>query len=98
MIIDLSSILLLPLVVLAWAIDAYLFLLTVHLTLGRRVTVPELSDWKRSLKTLVNPLPTNVANRLSSIRPDLPGWVSWAVTVISLLIMRQVCFATVGTA
>ncbi len=91
MIIELSRLMVLPLLILVWAIDAYLFLAVVHVTVGCRVTLPELSDWQRSLRTLVEPLPTSVAMRLSGWRDGLPEWLAWAVTVTGLLVVRLTC-------
>lgn len=94
MIIDMTGLLAFPFVVTVWAIDAYLFLVVVHLIARPAAAPPNVPAWQRSLRTLVDPLPDTVRAWRTKVRGELPNWAVWTIVIGSLFLVRQICFGT----
>ena len=70
-----------PLILLIWAIDFYLFTASLRLILGQ-LSVTKSSVFCRALRELVDPIPAGVDDWLNAWRHGpKPRWVSWAIEI-----------------
>jgi len=89
MVVHTTNILVLPLMLLAWAIDVYLFLACVRLgcCLFRGAVAAKL---RSTLRPVTDPLPEAVSRRLSGhLRRHVPLWLSWLLVFLMGMVLRQ---------
>ena len=84
------NILILPLLLVAWTIDAYLLLATARLILGR-LSVTRESRLCQAMQELVDPVPQYVERRLPTrLHKSRPQLASWILVVIGAVIVRHI--------
>jgi len=89
MVVHTTNILLLPLMLLAWAIDVYLFLACIRLgcSLFRGATAARLRD---TLRPVTDPLPEAISRRLAEhLKKPVPLWLSWLLVFLLGMVLRQ---------
>jgi len=89
MVVHTTNILALPLVLLAWAIDVYLFLACIRLgcSLFRGAGAARL---RGTLRLVTDPLPEAISHRLSGhLRRPVPLWLSWLLVFLMGMVLRQ---------
>ena len=78
-----------PLLVLLWIIDCYLFLAVVRLLLHRR-KAPKAVAIHSTLRTVTDYLPQAVHGWISSRRTrPTPSWLSWLLVISTVIIVRH---------
>jgi uncharacterized protein YggT (Ycf19 family) len=93
MIIHTTNILVAPLLLVAWAIDVYIFLACLRLLLGK---LPGVGPGRASqcLQVITDPLALAVARLLH--RPcakGVPSWLPWLLVILAAIVLR---YAVVG--
>jgi hypothetical protein len=80
--------LILPLIILIWSADAWLWLVSIRLLLGRIVSAD--NSVYNALRCLTDVLPEHV-NRCLAKWSDrsLPRWIPWLITFIGLIALRH---------
>jgi len=89
MVVRTLTILLLPLMLLTWAIDVYLFLACIRLgcSLFRGVTAARLRD---TLRPVTDPLPEAISRWLAGhLKKPVPLWLSWLLVFLLGMVLRQ---------
>lgn len=79
----------LPLLVLVWSIDAWLWLASIRLILGQ---LPSFRTGSvcQCLKRLTDTLPQVLGRSISRwAKKQMPLWLTWLVTVASLVMIRD---------
>ncbi len=89
MIVDITSIAVFPFLFLAWALNAYLFLVTVRLLFGCLARVRS-NDLYLAIQTLSDPFPRLLDRKLGKWLEVDPPWLSWACVIVGVIILRQV--------
>jgi hypothetical protein len=84
-----TNILAAPLLIIAWGIDAYLFLATARLIFGQLPATRE-SQLSHALKKIVDPL-AQWLNRKASAWFHRPGppWLPWTIVFVGCLTVRH---------
>jgi len=79
----------LPLLLIVWTADLYLFAICLRLLLGRLVAVQGTTFYS-ALCELTGPVRGMVDRCFSTIwRRPITGWVVWAVVILALFILRH---------
>lgn len=88
MIVITNNILVLPLILATWAIDAYLFVLSLRFILGR-IRSNRTVNFYLNLQLLTDPFPQAVGQWLSQQRKlPTPAWIGWLIVILGLLVAR----------
>jgi hypothetical protein len=79
----------LPLLILIWTLDAWLWLACIRLILDKIPSV-RMNIFCQSLRQLTNPLP-NTINRWFSrfTRKLMPAWLKWSTAIVAAIILRH---------
>lgn len=81
------NILMLPLLLIVWAIDAYLFIAAVR-WLSRQIA-PESALASR-LQQITQPPVHRISNWLSrKVNPQAASWLSWVILLLGLFVIRH---------
>ena len=89
MVVHTTNILALPLMLLAWAIDVYLFLACIRMgcNLFKGSGAARLRD---TLRPVTDPLPEAISGRLSGhLRRPVPLWLSWLLVFLLGMVLKQ---------
>ena len=79
-----------PLVLIIWCIDAYIFLASVRLILGR-LRATTLAQVRVDLQQFTDPLPQSLHMWMSArLRRPLRPWMSWAIVLFGCIVLRHV--------
>jgi len=85
-----TSIFNLPLLILVWLIEGYIFLVVVRLILAH-VPSSRQSNLYQPIKTLTDLFPNLISRHLAKVsRTPVPSWLPWVVTVLLLCLARQI--------
>ena len=77
----------LPLAILAWSLDAWLWLASIRLLLGH---IMSDNSTCHAIVRLTDPLPQYVRQVTSAwTRRNIAVWVSWVITFICMIILRH---------
>lgn len=83
------NMLVVPLILLIWAIDLYLFTASLRLILGQ-LSAARSSVLCQALRELVDPIPNRVESWLTAWRHrPTPGWVSWVIVISAVMVARH---------
>ncbi len=88
MIIYTTSLFAVPLMLLVWAADTYVFLASIRLVLGR-VAAPRESGWFGGLQHLTDGLPRLADAQLRRWFRKIPPWVPWATVILAAIVLRH---------
>ena len=79
------TLLMIPVLLLVWAIDAYVFLASLRWVVR---AIPAVRDcqWAKGVAELADRLPNALGSRLQG----MPAWLPWVVTMLGLLLIRYV--------
>jgi hypothetical protein len=87
--IHLTDIFAVPLLLGVWAIDGYLFMLSLRLV-ADQVAGARSSEWHRGLCRLVDGPPRVVEDWLARQRGRRsPGWMPWVIIIVGIVLLRQ---------
>ena len=79
-----------PLILIIWCIDAYIFLASVRLILGR-LRATTLAQVRVNLQQFTDPLPQSLHMWMSArLRRPLRPWMSWAIVLFGCIVLRHV--------
>ncbi len=93
-----TNILALPLIVIVWAMDTYLFIASLRLVLGR-VTAMQSKPLYLSLQQLADGIPNRVDRWIAGWRDvSNPSWLPWLVVLVSLIVIRHLVVWVLVTA
>ena len=85
-----SNPLVLPLIMLIWAIDIYMLLVSLRLILGQ-LSATRSSILCKALRELVDPIPNRVGEWLTACRSrKSPPWAQWVIVLGVGLVARYV--------
>ncbi|MCH8823223.1 MAG: hypothetical protein IH984_06905 [Planctomycetes bacterium] len=88
MIVITNSILNLPLILAIWAIDAYIFVMSLRFFLGQIKSI-RTGNFYVNLQQFTDPFPQAVGQWLSQHREiPTPTWIGWLIVLLGLLIAR----------
>ena len=80
--------LIVPFIALIWSADAWLWLASIRLVLGRIVS--SNNSVCNALERLTDPLPKQVERSLSKwTNKQLPHWLPWLIVFVGLIVLRQ---------
>ena len=79
------TLLMIPVLVLVWAIDAYVFLASLSWVV-RAIPAARGQVWARGVIELADRLPSAMGSRLQG----MPAWLPWVATMLGLLLIRYV--------
>ncbi len=84
-----------PIILIIWAADLYLFSASARLILGKLPRV-QSSRLTRTLAELVDPLPQRVQRTIALRRNrPIPAWLLWATVIVSMILLRYVLVSVV---
>jgi len=85
-----TSVFNLPLLILVWLIEGYIFLAVVRMILDH-VPCSRQSNLEQPVKTLTDLFPELISRHLAKVRMQpVKSWLPWVVTVILLCLARQI--------
>lgn len=88
-----SNPLVLPVLVVIWSIDTWIWMASIRLLLGK--LNPD-NQFTSLLGKLADPLPKIVNRQLAVwFRKAVPQWLAWTVTIVSLLMLRHILLLSV---
>lgn len=76
----------LPLLLIVWTIDAYMWFIAARILLEKLCPDSQLTGTLRRLTEPLNVPGKFLAKRL---RKELPQWISWLITFIALILIRH---------
>jgi len=89
MIIYATNILTFPLVIVVWAIDAYLLLISVRLIAGQLKSVCG-NGLCQGLKSLTDPIPQTLHRKIvGSKGRNVSEWISWLIVILGAFLIRH---------
>jgi hypothetical protein len=85
----------LPLLILIWSLDAWLWLASLRLILDKLPSV-RINHFCQSLRQFTDPLP-NAVNRWISLwtRKPIPTWFMWLLTLVAVIVLRHLLISFV---
>ena len=92
-----SNIFSLPLLILIWLIEAYLFMAVVRLIVAR-IPNAKQTHLCQNLKLIVDFVPETLKRKLSWCKnKSIPSWMAWFIVLLSGFIIRQILIVIVTT-
>jgi len=87
----------LPLLILIWIIELYLFLALARLVVAR-IPSARQSAFYQHLKLLTDFVPEALSRKLAKKKDaPVPSWLSWFIVILSGFIIRQILIVIVTT-
>ena len=84
-----TNILAVPLVLLIWALDLYLFLAAARLLAGR-FSGQKAAQLCSGLQPFTDPMPHAVERWIASrTRRSIPTWLPWGIVIVAAMFVRQ---------
>ena len=92
-----SNLFSLPLLIMIWLIEAYLFLASARLIVAR-IPSAKQTYFCQNLKLLVDFVPEALRRKLAKWKDkSIPLWLSWFIVILSGFILRQALIVMVTT-
>jgi hypothetical protein len=85
-----TSIFNLPLLIVIWLIEAYVFLAVARLILAN-ISMGRQSSLYRQVKSLTDPIPDLISQHLGRVSSvSVPFWLPWVIVMLFLCFIRQI--------